>query len=125
VDTCGYIMLDGYLAPGRFLYGEGMAWRGGVRSGPTSERPFVFQQADENGEIITIWCFYRRILIQKVAADLDSTLATGKDVGTIILRIKRVKLTAAMAPNSIQQLPGSHTGKNGMRVGYVTHPVGS
>lgn len=42
-------MLDGYLAPGRFLYGEGMAWRGGVRTGPASERPFIFQKVDEAG----------------------------------------------------------------------------
>lgn len=53
VETCAYIMLDGYLAPGRFLYGEGMAWRGGVRTGPASERPFVFQKVDESGKCST------------------------------------------------------------------------
>jgi hypothetical protein len=43
-------MLDGYVAPGRFLYGDGVAWRGGVRTGPATERPFVFQQVVEKSQ---------------------------------------------------------------------------
>ncbi|KXN92220.1 hypothetical protein AN958_08673 [Leucoagaricus sp. SymC.cos] len=98
VETCGYIMLDGYLAPGRFLYGEGTTWRGGVRTGPASERPFIFQKVEEN--------------------DLKNVPTTEKDVGTIVLQIKRVKFSASASPNTIQQLPQAHKGRNGMRIGF-------
>ncbi|KAF5357898.1 hypothetical protein D9756_001414 [Leucocoprinus leucothites] len=100
VETCGYITLDGYLAPGRFLHGEGTAWRGGVRTGPASERPFIFQKIEEND------------------SSLDNSIATNKDVGTILLRIKRVRLVAAASPNAIQQLPENNGGRNGIRVGF-------
>lgn len=54
-----------------------------------------------------------------VAADLQDSVSTGKDVGTIVLRIKRVKFASVAPPNALQQLPKAHKGKNGMRIGYV------
>ncbi|KAJ3574832.1 hypothetical protein NP233_g1499 [Leucocoprinus birnbaumii] len=88
------------MAPGRFLHGEGEAWRGGVRTGPTSERPFVFQRVDEN------------------FSSSNDPNTMNKDVGTIVLRIKRVRIAEAATPNAIQQLPGTSGGRNGMRVGF-------
>lgn len=40
--TAGYIQCDGFIASGRFLSGYGEQMRSGVRSGPDTERPFMF-----------------------------------------------------------------------------------
>ena len=40
--TAGYITCDGFLCAGRYLDGHGETMRSGVRSGPITERPFVF-----------------------------------------------------------------------------------
>jgi hypothetical protein len=47
VDTCSFITLDGYVVPGRFLFGTGVAWRQGVRTGPSTERPFIFSNVED------------------------------------------------------------------------------
>lgn len=47
VDTAAYITLDGYKVPGRYLWGEGETSRGGIRTGPNTERPFTFDNFDE------------------------------------------------------------------------------
>jgi len=47
VDSCGFIVLDGLVVPGRFLYGDGIASRGGIRSSVNTERPFVFQKVSD------------------------------------------------------------------------------
>lgn len=47
IDTAAYITLDGFVVSGRFLFGQGHASRGGVRTGVSSERPFVFSKVDE------------------------------------------------------------------------------
>ncbi|TFK42431.1 hypothetical protein BDQ12DRAFT_696056 [Crucibulum laeve] len=88
VDSCAFINLDGYVVPGRFLFGEGMTWRGGVRTSQATERPFMFQKVPENADG-----------------------SANKDIGTIVLRIKRVKRVAAHIPNVIQSVPGSALGK--------------
>ncbi|EKM82546.1 hypothetical protein AGABI1DRAFT_111154 [Agaricus bisporus var. burnettii JB137-S8] len=99
VRTCGYIKLDGYTAPGRFLFGSGVAWRGGVRTGPATERPFIFQKVTEQ--------------------TVGGSSSNNQDVlGTVILQIKRVKLTASILSNPVQQLPGPNDGREGMRVGF-------
>lgn len=49
MDTCAFITLDGFVVPGRFLFGEGVASREGVRTSKTTERPFMFQNVDETG----------------------------------------------------------------------------
>ncbi|KAK2466795.1 hypothetical protein APHAL10511_001053 [Amanita phalloides] len=91
VDTCGYITLDGFTVPGRFLFGEGTACRGGVRTSPTTERPFVFQ---------------------KVHEDVVPTVQAGaKDIGMITLRIKRVTRMANKPANAFQVLPSMVAGK--------------
>jgi hypothetical protein len=53
VDSCAYIILDGFLVPGRFLFGTGVAFREGVRSGPTSEKQFMFSKVAETGECLS------------------------------------------------------------------------
>lgn len=45
MNSCAFITLDGFVVPGRFLFGEGEAYRNGVRSGPQTERPFMFAQS--------------------------------------------------------------------------------
>lgn len=49
MDTCGYITLDGFTVPGRFLFGEGTACREGVRTSRKAERPFIFQKIHDDG----------------------------------------------------------------------------
>ncbi len=46
VDSASYIYLDGYLVPGRFIFGIGDAQRSGARVGPALERPFTFAKAE-------------------------------------------------------------------------------
>lgn len=49
MDSCGFIILDGLVVPGRFLFGEGITSRGGVRASKSTERPFMFQKVLEIG----------------------------------------------------------------------------
>ena len=50
ISTCAFIVLDGTVVPGRFLHGEGTAFRRGVRVSRQTERPFVFQKIKGNGQ---------------------------------------------------------------------------
>ncbi|KAF5315578.1 hypothetical protein D9611_004853 [Ephemerocybe angulata] len=72
VDTCSFITLDGFVVPGRFLLGEGVASRSGAKSDPINERPFVFTKVPE-----------------EITPD-DDTKTPNADVGTISVKIKRV-----------------------------------
>ncbi|TFK76338.1 hypothetical protein BDN72DRAFT_830895 [Pluteus cervinus] len=92
VDTCGYITLDGLVVPGRFLFGEGTAFRQGIRSGKNAERPFLFKRTDETDD------------------DSPSGSAT-KDSGMVILRIKRVNRVSGHQPNPIPEEPQKLLGK--------------
>ncbi len=47
VNTAAYITLDGYKVPGHYLWGKGETSRGGIRTGPDTERPFTFANVDE------------------------------------------------------------------------------
>lgn len=51
MHSCTFITLDGFVVPGRFLFGEGTASRDGIRTGPSTERPFVFAQSQSSGEL--------------------------------------------------------------------------
>ncbi|RDB21144.1 hypothetical protein Hypma_011733 [Hypsizygus marmoreus] len=102
VETCSFITLDGLVVPGRFLAGSGTTSREGVRTSPTSERPFVFQKVNEtsNEPIVDV---------------------AGKEVGMIVLRIKRVVLVGARPSDPIQELPKGLLGKRkagDLRVGF-------
>lgn len=98
IKTCGYITLDGYIIPGRFLHGEGTAWRGSIRTGQSYVRPFIFQKVQHSGT--------------------DGSTAMDKDVGMIVLRIKRVKLVEVALPIAIQQPPDIGSSWQGIRVGF-------
>jgi len=91
VDTCGYITLDGFTVPGRFLFGEGTACRGGVRTSRTTERSFIFQKTREDV--------------------VPNTQVAAKDVGVIALRIKRITRVASKLANALQVLPSMVPGK--------------
>ena len=69
IDSAGFIVLDGFTVPGQFLFGQGAAQRSGVRVSKTEERPFVFVNATTSGTS---------------ASNLQA-------LGTIVLKIKRVK----------------------------------
>ncbi|KAJ7273326.1 hypothetical protein C8J57DRAFT_1317550 [Mycena rebaudengoi] len=100
VDTCSFITLDGFVVPGRFLFGEGETWRQGVRSSMNTERPFMFQ---------------------RVEADESSNKVASKDIGMITLRIKRIRRVASRPANTVQQLPSTTLGKRKageLRVGF-------
>ncbi|KDQ60960.1 hypothetical protein JAAARDRAFT_124211 [Jaapia argillacea MUCL 33604] len=49
VDTAAFITLDGFVISGRFLFGDGEASREGIRTGPNTERPFVFRRVRDGG----------------------------------------------------------------------------
>ncbi|EAU88761.2 hypothetical protein CC1G_01134 [Coprinopsis cinerea okayama7 len=80
VDTCSFILLDGLAVPGRFLFGEGVSSRSGLRSSHMTEKPFVFT---------------------KVPQEEDSA-ESNKDAGTIVVKIKRVKRVAARPSNPVR-----------------------
>lgn len=86
VDSCGFIVLDGFVVPGRFLFGQGVASRGGVRASKLTERPFMFQQVSE-------------------FATGSPQHAAAKQAGMITLKIKRIKRVFNRPPNAIQPLP--------------------
>jgi hypothetical protein len=48
-QTCSYLDIDGTTIPGKFLTGEDEAFRSGVRTGSTTERPFLFPQLTKPG----------------------------------------------------------------------------
>jgi len=90
IDSCSFISLDGLVVPGRFIFGDGETSRGGVRSGANTERPFAFREVEE---------------------DVPSTHSANKDVGMIILRIKRIRRVAGRPANPVQQVPSLILGK--------------
>jgi hypothetical protein len=61
VDSCGFIKLDGFIVPGRFLFGQGITSRGGVRASKSTERPFMFQKVKEIG--ISPVPFFLRVVL--------------------------------------------------------------
>ncbi|KAH7929708.1 hypothetical protein BV22DRAFT_105247 [Leucogyrophana mollusca] len=103
VHSCTFITLDGFVVPGRFLFGEGTASREGVRTGNSTERPFVFAQQDEG-----------------------STSQIGqrhREVGMIVVKVKRVRLTGSKPANPLQKIPDATTAKpqlGGHHIGWVT-----
>ncbi|KAG2349760.1 hypothetical protein BDR05DRAFT_871172 [Suillus weaverae] len=80
--SCAFITLDGFVVPGRFLFGEGETCRNGVRSGPQTERPFMFAQRPSSGDGQSM-----------------------KDAGSIMLKIRFVKLDGSKAANPLQNIP--------------------
>ncbi|KAF8077820.1 hypothetical protein FPV67DRAFT_1463135 [Lyophyllum atratum] len=92
VDTCSFITLDGFVVPGRFLFGDGEASRQGVRTSASTERPFLFQKVDET-------------------ASEASSEGASKDIGMITLRIKRVARADLKPANTILELPKTLLGK--------------
>jgi len=92
VDTCSFITLDGFVVPGRFLFGDGVASRQGVRTSSSTERPFIFQKVDET-------------------ASETSSEGSSKDVGVVALRIKRVARVDLRPANTILELSKTLLGK--------------
>lgn len=83
VHSCAFIALDGFVVPGRFLFGEGEAWRNGVRTGPQTERLFMFAQSPSSA----------------------TSGQSMKDAGSIVLKIKLVTLDGSKAANPLQSIP--------------------
>ncbi|KAI9459412.1 hypothetical protein BJY52DRAFT_1265527 [Lactarius psammicola] len=89
VDTAAYITLDGYKVPGHYLWGKGETSRGGIRTGPNTERPFTFANFDE---------------VESAVTESDYTEGR-REPGTIVLRIRRISLTRVGEPNPVPQIP--------------------
>ncbi|KAK0228656.1 hypothetical protein IW262DRAFT_630744 [Armillaria fumosa] len=81
IDTCAFITLDGITVPGRFLLGNGIAYRSGVRTSKMTERSFVFQQ------------------ITEAEAGGSSSEISSRDAGMITLRIKKVNRVSTRPPD--------------------------
>ncbi|KAK0459842.1 uncharacterized protein EV420DRAFT_1763499 [Desarmillaria tabescens] len=92
IDTCSFITLDGLTVPGRFLHGDGIAYRSGVRTSKTTERPFVFQQVTEE------------------EASKSSSGVSSRDAGMVTLRIKRVNRVSTRPPDPHLSLSTSKQG---------------
>ncbi|KIK49225.1 hypothetical protein CY34DRAFT_797168 [Suillus luteus UH-Slu-Lm8-n1] len=101
MHSCAFITLDGFVVPGRFLFGEGEAYRNGVRSGPQTERPFMFAQSP--------------------GASGQNT----NDAGSIMLKIKLVELDGSKTANPLQSIPDlssqSHPGDHCVGYGQETN----
>jgi hypothetical protein len=94
VVTAAFIYLDGYKVPGRFLMGIGRCYRDGVRSGPKTQKPFVFEHVGQ----------------PSVSRNLGerSDAARSYEPGSVVLRIKKVKILREASPhpaNKLQALP--------------------
>ncbi|KAI0093718.1 hypothetical protein BDY19DRAFT_269274 [Irpex rosettiformis] len=96
VDSVAYIKLDGFTAPGYFLFGSGTTERNSVRVGDRSERPFTFQYVAPNSG----------------QGDLTEH---NQEMGTIALKIRQIRRLsleyAANAPLVPPEL--SHTRPGG------------
>jgi len=95
IDTAAYITLDGFVVSGRFLFGQGKASRGGVRTGVSSERPFVFSKVDE----------------EKEKGNPQLQIKSEGKTGMVMLRIKRIKRGEGKKPNDLQLVPEQVRGK--------------
>ncbi|KAF9246146.1 hypothetical protein BU15DRAFT_38400, partial [Melanogaster broomeanus] len=99
VHSCSFISLDGFVVPGRFLFGHGQTSRDGIRTGPATERPFMFAEQPHN------------------ASDEQSS----REAGTIVVKIKRVIMEGQKSANKLQRPPdasGSQNSLLGHRIGY-------
>lgn len=84
-DTATYISLDGFKVPGRFLFGEGVAWRQGIRTSQNTERPFTFRTVEVD-----------TVPMGEVKAN---------EIGTISVHIKKVIRTVGQPANPVPMIP--------------------
>ncbi|OSX65335.1 hypothetical protein POSPLADRAFT_1135526 [Postia placenta MAD-698-R-SB12] len=117
IDTATYIKLDGETAPGQFLMGEGEAERSAIRVAENAERPFLFSEV--KGVAVSI-PFYNLIVLNVVAEpkQQDSSqpqerLPREAEVGTIVVKIKRVKRMQRRAANKPLIPPSEVRGRPG------------
>lgn len=63
--TCSFITLDGENVPGRYLFGEGVASRKGIRCPETEdkERPFMFSEYNTLSSMAFTDIFYNFCLV--------------------------------------------------------------
>ncbi|TBU50770.1 hypothetical protein BD309DRAFT_1075414 [Dichomitus squalens] len=88
VDSASWIYFDGFKVSGQFLYGSGEELRRGVRVGSEEERPFVFSSIDHMDPVGTI-----------------GGRPTDKNVGSIVLEIRLIKLVGEREPNTLTPPP--------------------
>ncbi|EMD38001.1 hypothetical protein CERSUDRAFT_93526 [Gelatoporia subvermispora B] len=87
IESATYLYLDGTMVPGQFLFGTGTAERGSMRVGEAQERPFMFAAVEEDTQ------------------GTPNKPGSNKHVGTIMVKIRRVKRTSPHAPNAPQTPP--------------------
>lgn len=99
IDTATYIKLDGETAPGQFLMGEGEAERSAIRVAENAERPFLFSEVKEPK--------------QQDSSQPQERLPREAEVGTIVVKIKRVKRMQRRAANKPLIPPSEVRGRPG------------
>lgn len=87
--------------PGRFLLGDGTTSRSGARADPLRERPFKFMQVPESSAYATIF------LLSSSSSLPTANSAEGSNdhVGTIVLKIKRIRRVEDAPANVVDRLP--------------------
>ncbi|TBU35987.1 hypothetical protein BD311DRAFT_793163 [Dichomitus squalens] len=88
VDSASWIYFDGFKVSGQFLHGSGEELRRGVRVGSEEERPFVFSSIDHTDPLGTI-----------------GGRPTDKNIGSIVLEIRLIKLVGEREPNILTPPP--------------------
>lgn len=99
-STFMWLHRPGFVVPGRFLNGYGETWRGGVRTGPQTERPFMFAEQTSTSKLLSL----SRHLAQRCAPTASGVQVT-RDAGTIMLKIRLVSTDGARLANPLQKLP--------------------
>lgn len=105
--------------PGRFLLGDGTTSRSGARADPLRERPFKFMQVPERSASPTIF------LLSTCSTPSIANGGEGSNdhVGTIVLKIKRIRRIEDAPANIVDKLPDSVLGSRkagDLCVGYVS-----
>lgn len=123
--SCTYITLDGKTVRGGFLNGTGASWRAGVRVGTEQEVPFTFQAVPEGqtGMIYPSIVLSNLLCCYYTEAESPADESAGK-IGTIVLRVKKVKLVGAQYSDASQSRPKEVTGKRkagDIRVSYASY----
>lgn len=112
VDTCSFINLDGFVVPGRFLFGNGVSWREGVRTSTNSERPFVFGKVEETStSMYPLLNAYMGLMRGNVAPEAMNQVISPKDIGTITLKIKQIDRVDSRPANPLLNVPSAVLGK--------------
>lgn len=120
VQSAGYLILDGTVSAGRFLFGLGSTHRNTVRIDKDTESYLYFAEADSCELYPSIFPFQSRLFS---AGRLSGSHPFG--LGTIVLKIRQVTLEDdSHSPNPVRTVPKPadvSTSTGGACIGYIIH----